>query len=107
MNYTEKIYAVSPVTGEKTVSTARAVAFSMSKRLDSLDKKTIYLVDTGFGGSAYFMVALQKWFKENWPSVTTIRKRKPGNVFVDDEPSEKLWNEIREKGDAAILGVAG
>jgi hypothetical protein len=78
---------------------------SFAKRLDTLEKKTVYLVDTGFGGSYKFMLQLQKWFAENMPSVTTIRKRKPGNVFMDD--NDDLWKEIKEKGQAAVLGVAG
>ena len=78
---------------------------TMAKRLDSLDKKTVYLVDTGFGGSYQFMVQLQNWFKANLPSVTTIRKRKPGNVFMDD--NNELWEEVKDKGDAVVLGVAG
>jgi hypothetical protein len=78
---------------------------SFAKRLDTLEKKTVYLVDTGFGGGYNFMVQLQKWFAENMPSVTTIRKRKPGNVFMDD--NDDLWDEIRERGQAVVLGVAG
>ena len=76
-----------------------------AKRLDSLENKTIYLVDTGFGGSYNFMLQLQKWFSEHMPSVTTIRKRKPGHVFMEDNNS--LWEEVRQKGDGVILGVAG
>jgi hypothetical protein len=51
------------------------------------------------------MLQLQKWFSENMPSVTTIRKRKPGETFMDDIPD--LWEEIKEKGDAAVIGVGG
>jgi hypothetical protein len=75
-----------------------------AKPLDTLENKTVYLVDTGFGGSYNFMLQLQKWFKENMPLVNTIRKRKPGNVFMDD--NNTLWEEIKEKGDAAVVGVA-
>lgn len=78
---------------------------SPAKRLDMLENKTVYLVDTGFGGSYNFMLQLQKWFKENMPSVTTVRKRKPGHVFIDD--NNELWEEIKVKGDAVVLGVAG
>jgi hypothetical protein len=78
---------------------------SFARRLDTLENKTVYLVDTGFGGSYNFMLQLQQWFKEHMPSVTTIRKRKPGNVFMDD--NNELWEEIKVKGNAAVLGVAG
>ena len=78
---------------------------AFAKRLSSLDGKTLYLVDTGFGGSYNFMLQLQKWFASNMPSVKTIRKRKPGNVFMDD--NNELWEEVKQKGDAVVLGVAG
>jgi hypothetical protein len=78
---------------------------SMARRLGTLENKTVYLVDTGFGGSYRFMQQLQKWFSANMPSVTTIRKRKTGGAFMDD--TTDLWEEIKAKGDAVILGVGG
>jgi hypothetical protein len=78
---------------------------TFAKRLASLEGKTVYLVDTGFGGSYNFMLQLQQWFAANMPTVKTIRKRKPGNVFMDD--IDTLWDEIKEKGHAVVLGVAG
>jgi hypothetical protein len=78
---------------------------TFAKRLDTIENKTIYLVDIGFGGGYNFMVQLQKWFKENMPSVTTIVRRKPGRVFADD--NHELWDEVKEKGHAVVLGVAG
>jgi hypothetical protein len=77
----------------------------MAKRLDTLENKTVYLVDTGFGGSYKFMQQLQKWFNEYMPSVTAIRKRKTGNTFMDD--TTDLWEEIKAKGHAVVLGVGG
>lgn len=79
--------------------------YTMADRPDSLDNKTVYLVDTGFGGSSRFMIQLQKWFASNKPLIKTVRRRKPGTPFVGNAP--ELYNEIKEKGDAAILGVAG
>ena len=77
-------------------------SFSFAKRLDTLENRTVYLVDTGFGGSYKFMQQLQKWFARHMPSVTTIRKRKPGHVFMDD--TADLWEEIKANGDAAVVG---
>ncbi len=78
---------------------------SMAPRLDSLNGKTVYLVDTGFGGSGKFLDQVQAWFAEHMPSVKTVRRRKTGSIFRDD--TKDLWTEIKERGQAAILGVAG
>ncbi len=77
----------------------------LAKRLDTLENKTVYMVDIGFGGGYNFMLQLQKWFTENMPFVTTIVRRKPGHAFMDDK--NDLWKEIKEKGNAVVLGVAG
>ena len=77
----------------------------MAPRLDSLENKTIYLIDNGFGGGSEFMLQLQKWFAKHMPSVTTIARRKTGQVFADD--TTDLWDEIKAKGHAVIYGVAG
>lgn len=79
---------------------------AMAPRLETLHGKTIYLVDTGFGGSGKFLDEMQAWFAQHMPAVKTVRRRKPGNVFRGDDAKE-LWQEIKARGDAAILGVAG
>ena len=78
---------------------------SLAPRLDNLNGKTIYLVDTGFGGSGKFLDQVQAWLAEHMPSVITVRRKKTGNIFRDD--TKEVWQEIKEKGQAAILGVAG
>jgi hypothetical protein len=77
----------------------------LAPRLPSLDGKTVYLVDTGFGGSFKFMRELERWFATNMPAVKTVRTRKPGGPFADD--NDALWEEIKKRGDAAVLGVGG
>lgn len=97
--------------GYRTVKAAREDTGSnrsfstLAPRLDSLNGKTVYLVDTGFGGSGKFLDQMQAWFAEQMPSVKTVRRRKTGNIFRDD--TKDLWAEIKDKGNAAILGVAG
>jgi hypothetical protein len=108
MSQSAKLSVLNPeVPRLQTVDDASGAAAraSLAKRLDSLDGKTVYLVDTGFGGSFKFMRELENWFACNMPSVTTVRKRKPGGPFADDV--DTLWEEIKERGDAAILGVGG
>jgi hypothetical protein len=86
-------------------SGAGAASWSMAPRPDSLNGKTVYMVNQGFGGSDLFMEQLQAWFAENMPTVKTVLKRKTGFIFRDD--TTDLWKEIKEKGDAVIFGVAG
>jgi hypothetical protein len=86
-------------------SGAGAASWVMAPRLDTLNGKTVYLVNQGFGGSDLFMEQFQSWFAENMPAVKTVLKRKTGFIFRDD--TSDLWKEIKEKGDAVIFGVAG
>ncbi len=80
-------------------------AESLAKRLNSIEGKTIYLVDIGYGGSYKFMNAIHRWFEKNMPSVTTIRRRKAGSAFRDD--AQELWEEVKEKGHGVVVGVGG
>jgi hypothetical protein len=76
----------------------------MAPRLDSLDGKTVYLVETGFHGAKDFMDQAAEWFSRSMPAVKIETRSTQGSIFSDDPA---LWAEIREKGDAAILGVGG
>jgi hypothetical protein len=74
----------------------------MAPRLDSLDGKTVYLVDTGFHGSDLLLAQIADWFKRNMPQVTTVFRRKAG-PYAEDDPN--LWKEIKEKGNAVIMAT--
>jgi len=80
------------------------VPLRMAPRLDSLDGKTIYLVDVGFAGGREFLEELQLWFRENMPSVKTVVHMKSRNTFVD---SPELWPELKKKADGVVFGVGG
>ena len=85
--------------------TAEALgAMKMAPRLDSLEGKTVYLVNTGFAGGKEFMEELQGWFTNHRPEIKIELRNKKTSMFTD-EP--ELWKEIKENGDAAILGVGG
>lgn len=56
---------------------------SMAPRLDTLQDKTVYLVDVGFAGGYEFLEQLCDWFSRNMPEVHTVLKHKPGNMFMD------------------------
>jgi hypothetical protein len=73
----------------------------MAPRLDTLDGKTIYVINIGFGDT--FLPEVQKVMAEKYPKTKWIFKRKGGRDYFDDDP--KLWAEIKEKGNGMIMGV--
>ena len=73
----------------------------LAPRLQSLDGKTVFLVDCLFDNSDVFMGQLQAWFAEHLPAVR-IRNIKPKESWVDDPEMRKA---VVQEGDAAILGV--
>jgi hypothetical protein len=76
--------------------------YSMAPRLDTLDGKTIYLVDTGFFGGGMLLHQMQDWFQQNTPTVMTVFRKKAGGWAADDPP---LWAEIKAKGNAVIMAI--
>jgi hypothetical protein len=79
-------------------------SMKMTERLDTLEGKTVYLVNVMFPGSREFLEELQDWFSKNRPDIKTVlRDKKLG--WATDEP--ELWKEIKENGDAVVFGVGG
>ena len=76
--------------------------FPLAPRFSSIDGKTIYMVDIGFNNGDVFFQEMQRWFKENMPSVKTIYRRKIG-AYPQDDPD--LWKEIKAAGAGVIMGV--
>ncbi len=76
--------------------------FPLAPRFSSLDGKTIYMVDIGFNNGDVFFQEMQRWFKENMPTVKTIYRRKIG-AYPQDDP--ELWKEIKAAGAGVIMGV--
>jgi len=73
---------------------------AMAPRLNTLDGKTIYLVNTGFPNSDNFMAVLKEWFAENQPKVK-IEIKSAGM----DNLNPALKAELGEKADAVIFGI--
>jgi hypothetical protein len=84
-----------------------AARVPLAPRLDTLEGKTIYLVDTNYEGMGRTPVLeeMQAWFARNMPGVKITFKLKSGNYAADDPA---LWKEIAaNKGNGVIIGVAG
>ena len=90
------------------IETRLADRVPLAPRLDTLDGKTIYLVDTdweGLGHNTGILEEMQAWFAKHMPKVKTIIKVKKGG-YMQDDPG--LWKEIADNGgDGVIIGVAG
>jgi hypothetical protein len=92
-----RIVAVSPKGTPPPITLS-----AMALRLDTLEGKTIYMVDTGFFGGGALLQGMQGWFQQNLPSVQTVFRKKAG-VYAEDDP--KLWAEIKAHGNAAIMAI--
>ncbi len=98
----EKITVLNPTPPNRMVD-----RIPLIPRLDTLDGKTIFLVDIGWGGpgaAPSIYREMKAWFSQNMPNVN-IEIRSIKGSYMQDQP--ELWKEIKEKGHAALIGVAG
>jgi len=99
---TGKLTVLNPAIASKMANRAPLTA-----RLNSLEGKTLYLVDINWGGpdAAYSVYEeMQSWFAREIPSLKVIIKRKKGPYSQDDP---ELWKEIAGNGNAAMVGISG
>lgn len=92
-----KVQVLDP-TGYPPKISAKALA----PRLDTLNGRTVYLVDCRFDDSGVFLEQMRSWFAEHMPAVMTVLKP-ISSVYLVDDPA--TWEEIKARGHAAILGV--
>jgi hypothetical protein len=97
MSAPEKISVLNPMGFAPKV-----VQKDLAPRLDTLDGKTVYLVDCRFDDSDVFLKQMQAWFAEHMPAVRTVFKP-ISSVYRNDDPA--TWEEIKARGHAAIVGV--
>jgi len=74
----------------------------LAPRLDTLDGKTIYVVDTKYPLTRPFVQEVYNVLKEKYPKTNWVFRDKIGSYF-DDDP--KLWAEIKEKGQGMVMAV--
>ena len=80
----------------------RVTRKELAPRLDTLDGKTIYLVDCRFDDSDIFLRQMQAWLAAHLPAVRTVFKP-ISSVYLHDDPA--TWEEIKREGHAAVIGV--
>ena len=97
MSAPEKISVLNP-----TGFAPKVVQKDLAPRLDTLNGKTVYLVDCRFDDSDVFLKQMQAWLAEHMPAVRTVFKP-ISSVYLNDDPS--TWEEIKARGHAAIVGV--
>lgn len=90
-----------------TVFSPRGIAppihlIPMASRLDTLDGKTIYIVDVNFPRTHQFLEEMQKLLTARFPKTSFILRTKVGSYFSNDPD---LWAEIKGKGHGVIFGV--
>ena len=94
----EPLFTVLNPTGNPPPIERRA----MAPRPDSLDGKTIYLVDVTFNGGDLFLQEMQKWMQANMPEVEPIYRVKRG-AYATDDP--ELWREIQAADGLMIMAI--
>ena len=75
---------------------------AMAPRPQSLDGKTVYLVDVTFNGGDVFLQQMQRWMAANLPTVKTEFRIKRG-VYAADDPA--LWKEIQAVNGLMIMAI--
>jgi hypothetical protein len=98
----EKLRVLNPTPPNRMVDRV-----PLTPRLDTLEGKTIFLVDIGWGGkdaAPSIYEEMKAWFAQNMPSVK-VEIRGIKGFYMQDQP--ELLKEISEKGDAAMFGIAG
>ena len=74
----------------------------MAPRLNSIEGKTIYIVDDGYPGSDLLLMELEKGFKETYPQ-TNFHYVKKSTFMSQKDPA--LWAEMQQKADAMVIAL--
>ena len=80
----------------------RVTPKDLAPRLDTLEGKTVYLLDCRFDDADIFLGQMRDWFSEHMPGVNAEVIRL-SSVYTRDDP--ETWNFIKANGHAAIVGV--
>ena len=94
----EKVTVLTPLGNPPSIKLK-----SMAPRLDTVEGKTIYIVDNNYPGSDRLLKEMAAWFEREMPDTKALYKRKSGGGFETEDPA--LWAEIKERADAVIIGL--
>ncbi|MCW2389225.1 hypothetical protein M2333_002271 [Sphingobium sp. B11D3B] len=75
---------------------------ALAPRLETLQGKTIFLIDSRFDDSTRLLEQIQLWLNENLPDVQTHLVPMSGYYGRDDP---ELWARAQSEADAVIFGV--
>jgi hypothetical protein len=104
LNVDSPMSAIHDPTNQPRDTVEHLGSLKMAERLDTLEGKTVYLVNVQFAGARELLEEVRDWFSKNRPDIKTVlRDKKLG--WATDEP--ELWKEIKENGDAVVFGVGG
>jgi hypothetical protein len=90
------------------LSTSMVERIPLAPRTDTIEGKTIYLVDLQWGGpeAAYSVFEEMKaWFSRNMPSVNVEIRRSSGGPFGDDPELRK--EIIAQNAAGVVVGIGG
>jgi hypothetical protein len=96
----EKITVLTPLGSPPSIKLK-----TMAPRLDTLEGKTVYIVDNVYPGSDLLLTEMAAWFEREMPKTKALYKRKQGGAGGFEGVDETLWAEIKEKADAVIIGL--
>jgi len=96
----EKITVLTPLGNPPSIKLK-----TMAPRLDTLEGKTIYVVDNVYPGSDLLLTELAAWFEREMPNTKALYKRKQAAMGGFEGIDQALWAEIKEKADAVIIGL--
>ena len=93
----EKITVLSPLGTPPPIKLK-----AMAPRLNTLEAKTVYLIDQGYLGTDNLLKEMVVWLENKYPKTNFVFKRL-GMSMGPEPPS--LFAEIKEKADAVIMGL--
>jgi hypothetical protein len=96
----EKITVLTPLGSPPSIKLK-----TMAPRLDTLEGKTIYIVDNVYPGSDLLLTEMAAWFEREMPKTKALYKRKQAGMGGFESIDQALWAEIKEKADAVIIGL--